>query len=206
MDRLSEKSCIEFSEILASKAPVPGGGGVAALVGALGVALCSMAGNITKERKKYKDYLPDYERTISKGEEIRNNLIELIDEDAKGFEPLQKAYSIPKDDPTREAVMQKASLDACDAPLRMMKNICSAIELLEEMFEKGSPLLLSDVGCGALCTRAAIECASMNIFINAKSMSDEDAKKLVSETEAMLDEYIPRAETVAKKVMKGLRG
>ncbi|MCR5273436.1 MAG: cyclodeaminase/cyclohydrolase family protein [Lachnospiraceae bacterium] len=205
MENLSEKSCIDFAEALASNAPVPGGGGAAALAGALGVALCSMVGNITKGRKKYAEYLSDYERMLKECEKIRENLLSLIDEDAKAFEPLQKAYSIPKDDPNREKIMNKVSIDACTAPLSMMRNICLAIELLEEMYEKGSILLISDIGCGALLSGAALKSASMNIFVNTKSLPIELAGDLEKETKDMLETYIPRAELLSDKVMERLK-
>lgn len=205
MENLSEKSCIDFSDVLASNAPVPGGGGAAALAGALGVALCSMVGNITKGKKKYENYIPDYERMLNRAEEIRRNLLSLIDEDAKAFEPLQKAYSIPKDDPKREEVMVKVSVDACRAPLDMMKNICDAIELLEEMYEKGSVLLVSDIGCGASLCRAALESASMNIFINTKSLPAEISKEIDDEADHMLLVYMDRADRLAKVVMERLK-
>lgn len=204
--KLTDKTCVEFSKQLASSEPVPGGGGAAALVGALGSALCTMVGNLTTGRKKYAQYEEDVQRMIKESEEIRAQLIELIDRDAEGFWPLQKAYSIPKDDPARAETLVKVSVDACQAPMEMMRLVCRAIDLLEEMREKGSRLLVSDVGCGALCCRAALECASMNIFINTKGLPEDVAGELEREADAMLKEYIPKAEKTAQLVMEVLRG
>lgn len=205
-EKLIHKSCEEFSQVLASRAAVPGGGGVSALVGAFGAALCSMAGNLTLGRKKYAAVEPDIRRMLAEGERIQNRLLELVDEDAQAFEPLSKAYSIPKDDPTRAEVLEQVTVGACQAPLAMMESICEAIELLEEMLEKGSAMLVSDVGCGAICCRAALESASLNIYINTKTLANRDtAAQLDGKADRMLETYIPRAEAVAKEVTARLR-
>ena len=162
-EKMIEKSCADFAAVLASKAPVPGGGGAAALVGALGTALCSMVGNLTVGRKKYAQYEADVKRMLEKGAAVQERLLDLVDKDAEAFEPLSKAYSIPKDDPKHDETLEAATKFACEAPVEMMKACCEAIELLEEMLEKGSVTLISDVGCGALCCAAALESASMNI-------------------------------------------
>ena len=205
-EKLIHKSCEDFSLVLASRAAVPGGGGAAALVGAFGTALCSMAGNLTLGRKKYAAVEDDVRRMLAEGEAVQQRLLELVDEDAKAFEPLSKAYSIPKDDPNREAVMLKVTVDACQAPLAIMEQTCKAIELLEEMLVKGSALLVSDVGCGAMLCRAALESASLNIFINTKTLSDREiAAELDRKADDMLNTYIPRAEAVAREVTARLR-
>lgn len=204
--KFADMSCVGFSEILASREPVPGGGGASALVGALGVALCSMVGNLTVGRKKYAQYEEDVKRMLYKGEKLRIRLLSLIDEDAKAFDPLAKAYAIPKDDPQRQEIMEKVLTDACKAPLEMMHCCGESIELLEEMLEKGSVTLVSDVGCGALFSKAALSGASLNIFINTASLSDrETAKAIDAETYAMLNKYLPRAEKVAQEVENRIR-
>lgn len=206
MEKMMEKSCREFSEILASKAPVPGGGGVSALVGALGIALGSMAGNLTLGRKKYAAVEGDIRRMLAEGETIRTRLLELAQEDAAAFEPLSKAYSIPKDAPDHDAVLEAATLAACRAPMEMMEQTCRAIGLLEEMLEKGSVLLVSDVGCGASCCRAALESASLNIFINTKTLKDRSAAQdLNGRADGMLREFLPRAEAIVETVVRRLR-
>jgi len=204
--KFADMSCVGFAEVLASREPVPGGGGASALVGALGVALCSMVGNLTVGRKKYAQYENDLKVILIEAEGVRNKLLELIDEDAKAFDPLAKAYSISKDDPQRQEIMEKVLTDACIAPLEMMRCCCHAIELLEEMLDKGSVTLVSDVGCGALFSKAALSGASLNIFINSASLSDrEKAKAIEREADAMLEKYIPRAEAVAKEVEARIR-
>ena len=206
-EKMIEKSCADFAAVLASKAPVPGGGGAAALVGALGTALCSMVGNLTVGRKKYAQYEADVKRMLEKGAAVQERLLDLVDKDAEAFEPLSKAYSIPKDDPKHDETLEAATKFACEAPVEMMKACCEAIELLEEMLEKGSVTLVSDVGCGALCCAAALESASMNIFVNTKTLLDrEAAAKLDDQADAMLRESMPRARKVADEVNRRLRG
>ncbi len=205
-ERLTDRSCSEFASVLAAKESVPGGGGAAALVGALGVALCSMVGNFTTGKERFADVEDDIRRMLSEAETVRERLIELVEEDAEAFFPLSQAYGIPRDDPRRAEVLEEATKNACGAPLEMMRQICHAIELLEEMGAKGSKMLYSDIGCGALMCRAALEAASLNVFVNTKTLADRDfAKKAEEECDGMLVTYIPRAEACAVAVMAHIR-
>lgn len=205
-ERLTDRTCEEFASVLAAKEPVPGGGGAAALVGALGVALCSMVGNYTSGKKAYAAVEDDVCRMLVKADEVRLRLLELVQEDAEAFEPLSKAYGIPRDDPNRAETIETYTKQACEAPLQMMRQICIAIELLEEMGEKGSPMLLSDVGCGALLCKAALEAASINVFINTKSLHDDDFVRVTEDAcDLMLHTYGPRAEVCARQVANRIR-
>lgn len=205
-ERLTDRSCASFAEVLAAKESVPGGGGAAALVGALGVALGSMVGNFTTGKKRYAEVEDDIQRMLAEGEAIRTTLLELVERDAEAFYPLSKAYGIPKEDPTRAQVLEEATKNACGAPVEMMRQIAKAIELLEEMGQKGSKMLLSDVGCGALLCRAALEAASLNVFVNTKTLADRDyAQAVEAECDALLSEYCPRAEACAASVMAHIR-
>lgn len=204
-EKLIEQSCSNFTEALASRAPVPGGGGAAALTGALGVALCSMAGNLTLGRKKYAAVEADIQNLVAEGETVRSRLLELVDEDAALFEPLAKAYSTPKEDPNRDKTLEAVTRSACTAPLEIMRYCCRAIGLLEEMLDKGSTMLISDVGCGALCCAAALESASLNVYVNTRTLKDRaEAAKLESEADGMLHTYGGRAERIAREVTRRL--
>lgn len=204
-DKMMDKSCTEFAAELAGKVSVPGGGGAAAYVGALGVALCSMVGNFTTGKKKYAEYEEDVQRMLAEGEKVRARLLELVEEDAAAFYPLSQAYGIPKEDPTRDEVLEKCTKDALAGPLEMMRQIAKAIELLEEMNVKGSRMLISDVGCGAVCAAAAMRAASMNVFINTKGLKDRDyAAKVEAEADELLG-YVQRAKAVADEVAAGIR-
>lgn len=206
MKKLTDLSCTAFAEVLASKAPVPGGGGAAALAGALGVALCSMVGNFTTGKKKYAAYEDDVQRMLAEGEILRARLLELVEADAAAFEPLSRAYAIPKEDSTRDAVLEEAALNACKAPMEMVSCCGEALLLLEEMLEKGSRLLLSDVGCGALLCKAAMESAAMNVFVNTGSLQDRAvAVGMERQVDETLEKYLPMAERIAASVTATLR-
>lgn len=202
----TERSCVDFVDVLASSAPVPGGGGAAALVGAIGTALCAMVGNLTVGRKKYAAFEGDLQKILTRADSLQKQLLELVEKDAAGFEPLSQAYAIPKDDPDRGWKLEEATIAACQAPMEMMKTCCEAIELLEEMLVKGSVTLVSDVGCGALCCAAALESASLNIFINTKTLLDRNfAAQMDARADTLLHEYLPRARTIADAVLRRLR-
>ncbi|MDO4399675.1 MAG: cyclodeaminase/cyclohydrolase family protein [Coriobacteriia bacterium] len=206
-DVMVDKSCRDFAALLAAKESVPGGGGAAAYVGALGAALCSMVGNFTTGKKAYAQVEEDIQDLLQRAYAVQERLLSLVDEDAHAFEPLSRAYGIPKDDPSRVSVLEEATKGACAPPMEMMRQICRSIDLLEEMGAKGSKMLLSDVGCGALLARAALEAASMNVFVNTKTLQDRaHALMLEAECDAMLASYGPKAEAIAADVMARIRG
>ena len=205
-NKIIEYSCHELSDQLAAKVSVPGGGGAAAYVGALSMALCSMAGNFTTGKKKYAQYEEELQAILKEADGIRARLLDLVEEDAKMFEPLSKAYSIPKEDPQRVEKLEKATLDAIAPPLEMMRQIKRVIELLERMKEIGSVIMISDVGCGAALAGAALKSASLNVLINTNSLQDRDkADSFEQEADSILDEYVDRAQNVFDDVNAKLR-
>ena len=205
-DKLIQESCENFAELLASKTSVPGGGGAAAFAGALGVALCSMVGNFTIGKKKYADVEEDIRIILEKAETIRLELLDLVDEDARAFAPLAEAYGISKDDPKRSEIIEAATLNACDVPIKIIKYCTKAIDLFSEILEKGNRMLISDVGCGALMCRASMECAAMNVFINTGTLKDrEKANSIEKEVDEALKKYCPTASEIAEKVNKIIR-
>ena len=190
--KFQEKNLMEFTTELASKAAVPGGGGASALVGAVGVALGNMVGELTVGKKKYADVEEDVKALMVKAEELRVKMLELIEADAECFAPLAKAYGIPKDDPNRDSIMEEALKTACSVPMDIMRTVCEAIELLADFARKGSALAISDAGCGAVCCKAALQGASLNVFINTKSMKDRQAAEaLEAEAHELLNKFCP---------------
>ena len=205
-ESLTELSCLQFSEQLASKAPVPGGGGTAALMGALAAGLGCMAANLTVGKKKYLPYEEDHIRIIARCSGLRQRFLELVDEDAAAFEPLSAAYSMDKNDPESAKTLRAATLAACRAPLQMMHCCAELITLLEELLDKCSVLMLSDVGCAALAVRAALEAASMNVFVNTRTLpGDAEAESLEEQASGLLREFLPRSQAVSDTVMCHLR-
>lgn len=200
-----EMSAGSFAELLASSAPVPGGGGASALVGALGAALASMVGNLTTGKKKYVEFEPDLQCILQKATLLRTELLTLIDEDAHCFEPLSKAYGLPKDDPTREDVMESALRLACTSPLDIMKKTAEVIELHTELAVKGSSLMISDVGVGVMCCKTALMGASLSVYINVRLMKDRNyAEALKAETDTLLQKYAALADRTYSSVLEKL--
>lgn len=169
-----EKNIDKFLAELASSAPTPGGGGAAALCGTVGIALGNMVGNLTLGKKKYAEVQEDITALNAKAEALREEFVSLIDADAAAFEPLSKAYGIPKNDPKRGEVMEAALLAAAQPPLEIMRKCVKALELIAEYAAKGSALAISDAGCAAAITRAACEAAALNVFVNTKPMRDRE--------------------------------
>lgn len=202
----TQKSCREFADALASSAPVPGGGGAAALVGAIGAALGNMVGALTVGKKRYADVEDELRALMAKGDALRRELLDQVRADAEGFEPLARAYGLPKDDPGRGAVLEAASVKACEAPLRIMALCGEAIDAVAIFAEKGSRLAVSDAGCAAACCRAAMQSASLNVFINTRSLRDRDAAAAIDgRAEALLKKYIPMADAIFDAVMTEFR-
>jgi formiminotetrahydrofolate cyclodeaminase len=143
---------------------------------------------------------------MDKAAALQKELLRLVDEDAVVFEPLSKAYGIPKEDPNREKIMEEALLNACTVPMDIMRACCTAIELHEELAEKGSKLALSDVGVGVVFCKSALMGASLNVFINTNSMTDKDAaKKIEDEADGLLDKYCAQADKIYASVISRLR-
>ena len=197
----TKRSCREFVGALASSAPVPGGGGAAALVGAVGTALGNMVGALTVGKKKYAGVEDEIAALMVRCDDLQARLLDQVAADAEGFEPLARAYGIPKDDPNRDAALEEATLRACEAPMRIMALCCEAIEAVAVFAEKGSRIAVSDAGCAAACLRAALQSASLNVFINTKSMRDRDAAADINaRAGAMLERYAPMADDVFARV------
>jgi len=204
--KIIDKSCAEFAEELSSKAAVPGGGGASALVGAIGMALGSMVGNLTVGKKKYAGVEADIIVLLDKAAALQAELLRLVDEDAAVFEPLSKAYGIPKDDPARGRIMEDALKLACTVPLDIMRLSARAIELQDEFAKKGSVIALSDAGVGVIFCKAALQGASLNVFINTRSMTDRNyAGSIEAEANAILGKYCAYADEIFDSVNARLR-
>lgn len=202
MDKLTNRSCTEFAAALASKAPVPGGGGASALVGAMGAALCSMVANYTIGKKKYAAVEEDVKAVLARAEELRGKLLALVEEDAAAFEPLSRAYAIPKDDPGREEVMEQCLRAAAAPPMELLRLSCQAIDLHRELLDKGSVMVLSDVGTGVIFCWGALYGAALNVKVNTKSMKDRDyAEGMNREADELVNKYWKIADGVYETVM-----
>ncbi|MCI7149633.1 MAG: cyclodeaminase/cyclohydrolase family protein [Bariatricus sp.] len=200
-----EKKTTEFLEELSSSAPVPGGGGASAAAGAYAAALGLMVGNLTTGKKKYADVEEEICESMKKLEQLRDKLTRLVDEDAKAFEPLSKAYGMPKETEEqkklKEQVMETALREACRVPLEIMEVSIEVMELLQVLEEKGSRLAVSDAGVGILFAKTSLEGASLNVFINTRLMKD---RQYAEELNQRADAWIARGRTLEQQVYHGV--
>lgn len=202
---MRELSINEFTSQLSSAAPVPGGGGASALMGAVSASLCSMVGNLTSGKKKYAEYQQDIERIIADAVALNEKMLSLIEKDAEAFEPLAKAYSIPKEESGRDEILEKALYEAAMAPLEIVKCSAEVSALIKELVVKGSRLAISDVGVAASACEACAKGAAMNVYINTKLMKDREcAAKLNAETIALVDEVSEVSKAAYEEVKGGL--
>ncbi|MCI5509088.1 MAG: cyclodeaminase/cyclohydrolase family protein [Oliverpabstia sp.] len=202
--------CNEFVEVLASKAPVPGGGGASALVGAIGTALGNMVGSLTVGKKKYADVEAEMWELKAKSDKLQAELLRLIERDAEVFEPLSKAYGMPRATEEEKAekarVMEIVLKDACSVPMEIMEKCCEAIDIIVEFAAKGSALAISDAGVGVAFCKAALKGASLNVYINTKSMQNREyAEELNAKCDAMLEKYTKIADEVFDSVLGRLK-
>ena len=194
---MTMESCRKFVEVLASNAPAPGGGGAAALVGAIGTALGNMVGSLTVVKKKYADVEEEIIALKAKCDALQKELLDQVEADEKNFVPLAKAYGIPKDDPNRDQIMEEATVIACGAPVKIMELCGEAMEAVAVFAAKGSRLAVSDAGCAAVCVKAAMQAASLNVFINTRTLKNREvAEEMNARCFALLDKYGAMADEI----------
>ena len=203
-------SCNEFAERLASKDAVPGGGGASALVAALAAALSNMVGNLTVGKKKYADVEEELRGLMEKLEVLRTDLLELVQEDARSFEPLSKAYGLPKETEEqkryKDEVMEKCLHDAAQVPLKIMRKIAEIVPMARTFADKGSVIAVSDAGVSAALCSAAMRSAALNIYINTKMMKDRAyAEQLDAECSSLIEIFCAQADQVYEDVSARLQ-
>jgi formiminotetrahydrofolate cyclodeaminase len=204
-----EKSCKDFVKALASKSPVPGGGGAAALGGSIGMALSNMVGNLTVGKKKYADVEEEVKDLLKKGDKVIDELNTLVDKDAEVFEPLSKAYGLPRDTPEqikfKAETMESCSKTACGVPMEIMRKACEGILIHEKMGKVGTLIAISDVGCGVAFLKAALISGQLNVIININSIKDQDfVEATKKEMNTLLNDGIKIADETLKSVLDKL--
>jgi len=175
----------EFCNETLSDSPAPGGGSVAALMGALGASLGGMVANLSAAKRGWDHKLEYFSGWAVKAQQRKDELLSLVDEDTNAFNKVMDAFGLPKgsdeEKRTRAAAIQSATKYAAEVPLKVMETAAKSYELLAEMAENGNPASVSDVGVGALATRACIEGAAMNVRINLGQLKDEKFKDHLQE-------------------------
>lgn len=170
----------EFCNETLSESPAPGGGSVAALMGALGASLGGMVANLSAGKRGWDDKLEYFSSWAVKAQQLKDELLSLVDEDATAFNKVIEAFGLPKESAEEKAAsgaaVENATKYAAEVPLRVMETAAKSYELLSEMANNGNPASLSDVGVGALATRACIEGAALNVRINLANLKNEEFK------------------------------
>lgn len=200
---MSSNSCDYFLDQLASKAPTPGGGGAAAMGGAIGMALSNMVGNLTVGKKKYADVEDEVKKLLGEGYEIIDRLKKMVDEDAEAFAPLAKAYGLPRSTEEEKAhkakTLEECSKVALSVPLEIMRQAFRGIKIHERMGQIGSMLAISDVGCGVVFLKAALQSAHLNVLINLGAIKD---KTFVESVTREMNQLLEEGGRIADETLK----
>jgi glutamate formiminotransferase / formiminotetrahydrofolate cyclodeaminase len=190
-DTLIDMKLAEFVRETASDSPAPGGGSVAACVGALGAALGTMVANLTSHKRGYDNRWEEFSEWAEKGKIIYEELLRLIDQDTLAFNMIMEAFKLPKETKeeviTRKSAVQSATKNAIEIPFRVMQLSYQSMEVIEVMSEIGNPNSVTDAGVGALCALASVSGAYLNVMVNASSYDDKDAISEILTEAASLD-------------------
>ena len=182
---LAKMNLREFCNETLSDSPAPGGGSVAALMGALGASLGGMVANLSAGKRGWDDKLEYFSNWAVKAQQLKDQLLSLVDEDTAAFNKVMDAFALPKgateEKATRAAAIEQATKYAAEVPLKVMETASKSYDLLAEMAERGNPASVSDVGVGALATRACVEGAALNVRINLAQLKDEKFKGVLEE-------------------------
>lgn len=200
-----KKSIEEFTTLTASKAPVPGGGGVCACVGSLASSLGEMVTNLTIGKEKYIQYTNELNDIKKELEVLRINLLDCINKDAQSFEPLAVAYKMDKNDPKYNYIMEESLKVAASSPLLILKYCARIIDLDERLAVIGSKISVSDAATSVMLAHGAMYGAYVNILVNTRLMKDENNSKIFNdEAVKILDEYSVKALNIYDDICKRL--
>lgn len=214
-DELDEKlitmTVKAFANETAADSPAPGGGSIAAAVGAFGVALGTMVANLSASKRGWEERTAEFSPWAEKGQHIKDKLLALVDEDTRAFNTILTAFGLPKDTEEqkafRKSAIQQASKYATEVPFRTLKTAVEAIPLLQEMVNKGNPNSLSDAGVGAACMLTAMQGAWMNVLINAQGLEDKAwASDITAKAEKLIQEGRSACNAMVTEVENRLRG
>ncbi len=207
--RLAGLSVAGFLDETASESPAPGGGSVAALVGALGAALGTMVANLSAHKRGWDERWAEFSQWAERGQQLKDDLLALVDEDTRAFNQVVAALGLPRGTPqeqaARRAALEAANRRAIEVPFRVMQVAHEAFELLQAMAESGNPASASDAGVGALCARAAVRGAWLNVRTNLAALEDRAPfAELTAEAERLLALAEEREAAVLRAVERAL--
>ena len=200
---LKENTLEQFAEVLSSSSPVPGGGSVAALNGALAAALLQMVGALTLGKEKYKEFHHEMQKIANNAAILKDRLLSGIDEDAEAFNKVSAVFSMPKETPeektARSGAMQEALKTAALVPLETMKTSYACLLLADSIYGKTNTSCLSDYGSAALCVVASVKAAWLNVKINLSGIKDEE---FVNQTGEEAKDILVRSEKLAEELYR----
>ena len=195
----------QFADETASESPAPGGGSIAAYLGALGISLGTMVANLSSHKKGWDERWAAFSDYAETGQKIKDELLKLVDEDTHAFNKIMDAFGLPKSSDTekavRKAAIQSATKNAIEVPLKVMQLSLQSFEVIKAMAEIGNPNSVSDAGVGALCARSAVYGAWLNVKINHSGYEDKAyVQQVLAQGETMLNEAIVKEKDVLKLV------
>ena len=192
-------SLTDFADETASESPAPGGGSISAYIGALGISLGTMVANLSSHKKDWDARWEEFSNWAEKGQKIKDELIQLVDEDTNAFNKIMSAFSLPKasdeEKKARTKTIQAATKYATEIPFRVMQLSFESLEIIQAMAETGNPNSVSDAGVGALCARSAVMGAFLNVKINAKGLTDKKFARSIIQKGKRIEEKAKKSET-----------
>ena len=205
--KLVDMNLTEFANETASESPAPGGGSISAYAGAMGVSLGTMVANLSSHKRGWDDRWEAFSDWAEKGQALKDELLYLVDEDTRAFNKIMDAFGLPKNSDEEKAARKQAIEDASkyamQVPYRVMEKAYASMEVMKAMAETGNPNSVSDAGVGALCARAAVRGAFMNVRINASGVED---KKFVNELLTKGSDLEKKAEVMENEIVKIVDG
>ncbi|MCW5923508.1 MAG: glutamate formimidoyltransferase [Saprospiraceae bacterium] len=199
--KLVRKDLAAFADETASESPAPGGGSVSAYVGALGVSLATMVANLSSHKRGWDDRWEEFSEAAERGQQLKDALLRAVDEDTEAFNAIMAAFGLPNGTPeeksARKMAIQAATRRAIEVPFKVMQLSFDSFALIKQMTETGNPNSVTDAGVGALCARAAVHGAFLNVKINSAGLDDKDyGSKVVAEGERMVREADEMEQTI----------
>jgi glutamate formiminotransferase / formiminotetrahydrofolate cyclodeaminase len=204
-NRLIDMTCKGFANETASESPAPGGGSISAYVGALGVSLATMVANLSSHKTGWDDRCPEFSDWAEKGQQLKDQLLHLVDEDTHAFNRIMDAFGMPKGNDEEKAARKKAIQDATryatEIPFSVMEKSFESMEVIKAMAETGNPNSVSDAGVGALCARTAVMGAYLNVKINAGGLDDKTFVNDILARGARIEQSAIELETEILKIV-----
>jgi len=195
-------TCREFTEVLSSRDSVPGGGGAAAMVGAIAVSLGNMVGNLTTGKPQYAAVEPEIQAALEQGEQLRQHLLDLVEADAAAFAPMSAVFKMPKstdeEKAARKAAMNDAMKNAVKPQMDLMDTCLDVLRLMAFYVEKGSRIMVSDAAVGAALCRGVMESGYINVVVNTSAIDD---LAYTGDTEKRAEEMLDAGKRIADLIV-----